>query len=125
MKELSDQLKASAVQDQYVQDLRSDVEGQASEAVSKQEYFQKWSRHFLLSLMFAHRPQVCNNFKDPGVQHYGGPLFKEIQVMADSKFNTVDLPKPTIPSAGCGGGYRGAVRAALVSMAAYNDRSAG
>ena len=37
----------------------------------------------------------------------------------------LDPPKPTIPSAGCAGGYCGAVSAALVSMAAYNDRSAG
>eukprot|EP00930_Biecheleria_cincta_P014402 TRINITY_DN12398_c0_g1_i1.p1 TRINITY_DN12398_c0_g1~~TRINITY_DN12398_c0_g1_i1.p1 ORF type:complete len:244 (-),score=60.34 TRINITY_DN12398_c0_g1_i1:134-865(-) len=119
MKNLSDQLCVSEVQDEYMQDLRADIEGQASEAISKQEYFQKWGRHYLPSLMFAHRSQVCNNFKDPGVQHYGGKLFQEVQDIADSKFNTLDPPKPTIVR------YGAAVSAAPVSMAAYNDRSAG
>jgi len=125
MKEFSEYLKASDAQDQYMQDLRADVEGQASEAVSKQEYFTKWGRHYLPSLMFAHRSQICNNFKDPGVQHYGGKLFQELQDMADTKFNTLDPPKPTIRRGGYGGSYGGAASAAPVSMAAYNDRCAG
>eukprot|EP00930_Biecheleria_cincta_P067791 TRINITY_DN5467_c0_g1_i1.p1 TRINITY_DN5467_c0_g1~~TRINITY_DN5467_c0_g1_i1.p1 ORF type:complete len:488 (+),score=101.85 TRINITY_DN5467_c0_g1_i1:81-1544(+) len=130
MRELSSDLKANGVQDQYMEDLRADVEGQASEAVSKQEYFTKWGRHYLPSLMFAHRSQICNNFKDPGVQHYGGSLFQEIQDMADTKFNTLEPPKPTIRRGGFGGGYGGAYggappSAAPVSMAAYNDRCAG
>lgn len=126
MKNLSEQLRVSEVQGEYMQDLRADVEGQASEAISKQEYFQKWGRHYLPSLMFAHRSQVCNNFKDPGVQHYGGNLFKELQDMADATFNTLDPPKPSVRrSSSYGGGNSSAVSAAPVSMAAYNDRCAG
>jgi len=126
MKELSNHFKASDVQDECMQALREDVEGQASEAVSKQEYFTKWGRHYLPSLMFAHRSQICNNFKDPGVQRYGGNLFKDLQDMADTKFNTLDPPTPTLRrGGGLGGGYRSAAPAAPVSMAAYNDRCAG
>ncbi len=36
-----------------------------------------------------------------------------------------DLPKLSIPSAGCAGGSRVAVGAALVDMAAYNDSRVG
>lgn len=63
------------LQSERGQDLLKDVEGQATEAVSKQEYFTKWGRHYLPSLMGAHLDQACNNFKDPGVQHYAGKLF--------------------------------------------------
>lgn len=108
-----------------MKNLLADVTGQASEAVSKQEYYQKWGRHYLPSLMFAHRSQICNNFKDPGVQNYGGELFIKIQEEADTKFNTLDPPKPTIRRGGYGGGFGASHSAAPVSMAAYNDRCAG
>ena len=37
----------------------------------------------------------------------------------------LDLPKLSIPSAGCAGGSRVAAGAALVGMAAYNDSRVG
>lgn len=64
--------KSSIVEDEYIVGLLEDLKGQATEAVSRSDYFGKWGRHYLPSLSRAHLLQYCNNFKDPGVQHYGG-----------------------------------------------------
>jgi len=111
-----------------VTSLLEDIEGQAAEAVSKGEYFRKWGRHYLPSLMFAHRLQQCNNFKDPGVQGYGGSLFEEVRDRADENFNKLPAPKPSVRrnqyAGGCGGASA-APRAAPVDMSAYNNRYGG
>lgn len=106
-----------------------DVTGQVAEAVSKPEYMNKWGKHYLLSLCRAHQLQQCNNFKDPGVQGYGGALFQQIQDKADEIFCKLPAPQPSTPS--YGGQSRGrappsggapAARAP-VSMSAYNCSS--
>lgn len=53
---------------QIIHPLNVDVSGQITEAFSKEEYFQKWGRHYLPSITRAHLLQVCTNFKDPGLQ---------------------------------------------------------
>merc|ERR1712072_827716 len=99
MQLLSEDVRASpAVSSAAVTSLLEDIEGQATEAVSKKEYFTKWGRHYLPSLMFAHRLQQCNNFKDPGVQGYGGPLFQDIRDVSDDIFNKLPVPKPSVRS---------------------------
>jgi hypothetical protein len=82
----------------FVVDLVQDLSGQITEALSKQEWFQKWGRHFLPSIIDAHREQQCNNFKDFGVQHYGGELFKELRDKIDEVFITLPPPKPSASS---------------------------
>jgi hypothetical protein len=37
--------------------------GQISEAISKDEWWNRWGRHYLPSLLGAHLLQQCNNFK--------------------------------------------------------------
>jgi len=101
--------------------LLEDVKGQTTEAISKADWYRKWGRHYVPSIMFAHKLQQCNNFKDPGVQLYGGPLFQNVQELGDDIFNKLPAPKPSIQRAS----QVSASRAAPVSMAAYNDRYAG
>jgi len=79
-----------------LKDLGKDVTGQITEAFSKKEWFGKWGRHYLPSLGRAHLLQQCNNFKDPGVQHYGGTLYNEIRDKADKIFIGLPAPKPTV-----------------------------
>eukprot|EP00435_Cladocopium_sp_Y103_P022022 s1511_g5.t1 len=81
-------------QDPFIHDLLQDLQGEAIDAVELAA-FQKWGRHYLPSLMFAHRRQMCNNFKDPGVQHYGGEMFQALRDEADEKFNQLPPPEPT------------------------------
>lgn len=61
------------------------------------DYYQKWGRHYLPSLACAHQLEQCNNFKDPGVQNYGGKLFKKLRDTADEMFLKIPPPKPSIP----------------------------
>lgn len=106
-----------------IADLLKDLEGQVLEAVSKQEYFDKWGKHFLRSIRCAHQLKQCNNFKDPGVQHYGNKLFTELRDLADDKFSSLPPPKPSQSHSRDYGGYnsrRAASPVAAVSMASFN-----
>jgi hypothetical protein len=92
--ELRDHIKGSeAVKHPHVIALLQDVEGQVTEAWSKSEWFKKWGIHYLPSLVRAHQIQQCNNFKDPGIQHYGGALLNSVREEADDIF--VKLPPPS------------------------------
>ncbi|KAJ3413461.1 hypothetical protein HDV05_008030 [Chytridiales sp. JEL 0842] len=77
-----------------------DLEGQALEALEEM-YFNKWGKHYLLSLSGAHKLQQCNNFKDPGVQFYTSPLFEEVRDELNELF--VGLPPPKASGYGYGG----------------------
>jgi len=107
-----EEVRASPAREQEsVRALLEDMCGQCTEALSRRDWFSKWGVHYLPSIMFAHRLQQCNNFKDPGVQCYGGKLFQEIRDEADDVFNNLPAPKPSIRRS----------QAAPVSMAAYNN----
>merc|ERR1711972_510516 len=95
--DLSREIKKCPNIDEYLSALLQEIEGEASAALADDGAFQKWGRHYLPSLLFAHRLQMCNNFKDPAVQHYGGVLFKQIQDFADEQFNTLSPPQPRRP----------------------------
>lgn len=58
----------------------------------------------------------ANNFKDPGVQIYGGKLFQSLRDTADAVFLKLPPPKPTIKK------HDGSSHAQMASMAAYNNR---
>jgi len=83
----------------YVKGLIADLDGQITLGLSN-EYIHKWGKHFLLSLSRAHLNQQCLNFKDPGVQFYGGALFKQIRDEADDAFNELPVPTPKKTTAG-------------------------
>lgn len=80
-----------------VDGLLKDLSGQVLEAVQEQ-YFRKWGRHYLPSLSRAHQLQECMNFKDPGVQQYGGEMFRALRDDADDAFNTLPPPHPSLRS---------------------------
>jgi len=144
LKALADQVAATpASSEVHVQALLEDILGQCAEAVEKPEYWNRWGKHYVPSVMFAHKLQQCNNFKDPGVQLYGSELFADIRDIADAAFNK--LPAPSVTPARyryLGGGQLvhnpafsttshlrdlGISRSAPreIDMSAYNDASAG
>ncbi|CAF1177076.1 unnamed protein product [Adineta ricciae] len=100
--------------DEYIKDLLADLTGQVQEAISRDDWFAKWGVHFLPSLTRAHLLQYCNNFKDPGVQHYGrGALFSEIRDDMDSIFCGLPAPKPSQQTG------------AQIDMSVFNNASGG
>lgn len=71
--------------------------GQIRIAASTRENFDKWGKHYLQSLMNAYKYQVCNNFKDPGVQTFAqGELFQKIY----QEGNTIFAEMPALLSSG-------------------------
>lgn len=80
------------------QGILEDAIWQVKESISREDWFNKWGKHYIPSLSRAHHFQVCNNFKDPGVQEYGGVLFNEIRDKADDVFLTIPPPTPTFQS---------------------------
>jgi len=98
--------------------LLEDVTGQVTEAFSKKEFFSKWGGHYLRSLTRAHLLQQCNNFKDPGVQFYGGDLFSGLRDETEDVFCSLPPPEPTKKPS-----YSSTYSAPVQSMAAYNNRS--
>jgi Mg-chelatase subunit ChlD len=91
--EISDAFVLNASSRRQVNDLLEDFVGQVSQAVSRKDWYKKWGKHYLPSLQRAHQLQQCNNFKDPGIQHYGGKLFQTVRDVADDVF--CKLPPPT------------------------------
>jgi hypothetical protein len=115
-------------EEKYVSDLLQDLEGQIAMSVSRDDWFRRWGVHYLPSIQRAHVLQQCLNFKDPGMQHYGGELFRDARDAADDRFN--ELPAPT-PSNACYGGYGGygggghVTAAAPINMATFNNAAGG
>jgi len=105
-----------------IKGLVDDLTGQVTEALSRQDWYTKWGRHYLPSLIGAHKMQECNNFKDPGVQVYGGDLFEQIQNEADQVFLGLPPPKPSAPRRRSGNHK---ARAAPVNMARYYNACGG
>eukprot|EP00239_Pterosperma_sp_CCMP1384_P006734 CAMPEP_0197852342 /NCGR_PEP_ID=MMETSP1438-20131217/20320_1 /TAXON_ID=1461541 /ORGANISM="Pterosperma sp., Strain CCMP1384" /LENGTH=889 /DNA_ID=CAMNT_0043466339 /DNA_START=178 /DNA_END=2844 /DNA_ORIENTATION=+ len=128
---LKEDLAAAAARSQsaYIADLAKDVEGQVTAAVSRSDWFQRWGRHYLPSLARAHQLEECNNFKDPGVQGYGGCLFKSLQDSADKLFLKLPPPQPSRPPrrASSSGSCRSAAAPAAPSRSFgsmfYNSRN--
>ena len=103
--------------------LFEDIVGQISEAVSKTEWFDKWGRHYLPALALAHQQQICNNFKDPGLQDYGGILCNKEKELAEKVFTEMPPPTPSMNHSF----YRAALSKPIpvVNMSAYMHRGGG
>jgi len=114
--------------------LLEDITGQVREALTKspENYFDKWGKHYLPSLARAHLLQQCNNFKDPGIQVYGGEMFQRVRDEIDAIFCKLPPPKPSVrrttpiaPSSSRGGGGGNYAHYAPVSMSTYHNASGG
>lgn len=78
--------------------------------------YQRWGRHYLPSLAFAHLTQQCNNFMDKGIQDYGGDTFREKRDSLDTMFNKLPAPTPTHHT-------RSQQQGRPVQMSSYNNRA--
>jgi hypothetical protein len=117
---------------EFLQLMLEDLEGQISEAFSRQDWYTKWGVHYLPSLTCAHLAQVCNNFKDPSVQQYGGEVFNNVVGEAEDIFTTLPAPQASArppPPAPVSSAYTPApvarTPAPAVDMSMYFDRYGG
>jgi len=76
--------------------LNEDVKGRMSKALTTKERFNRWGKHYLRALIRAHQLQQCTNFMDPGLQLYGGTLFKEVSEAGGKIFVSIPLPTPSL-----------------------------
>ena len=58
-------------------------------------YYQKWGKHYLRAYRSALENEQCMNFKDPGLQIFGGSLFKELTAEGVEIFKSIPLMDPT------------------------------
>lgn len=108
----------------YLRDVQSSNSGEGQIGMAP-AYFEKWGAHYMRAYLRAQQLQMCMNFKDPGLQVYGGDSFRAVQAIAERVF--CDLPPPT-PSAQRWGGYGvPAVAAAptVSSMRIFHDVGGG
>lgn len=115
-------LRASLDDPVLYKPLLDDLDDQVAVALSREDWFRRWGRHYLPSLAMAHRDERCNNFKDPGVAFYAhpsrcSPVWTDLRNEADAAY--LALPPPTGSlSAPRGGTY---ATQALGSMVTYHD----
>jgi len=72
------------------------LKGQNTKMLLKRKYMDKWGKHTTRQYIRSLNLQIKNNFKDPGVQHFGGQLFKDLSDKIDDIFNNMDPPKPSL-----------------------------
>merc|ERR1719160_411432 len=65
-----------------------------TKALQGRDRFNRWGMHYLRALIRAHQLQTCTNFMDPGLQVYGGTVFKALRDEGDSIFLKLPPPKP-------------------------------
>jgi len=117
----------------YVLDIIYDFNGQIKEALNmttkgqREDWFSRWGIHYLRSLQGAYRHELCNNFKDKGISHFGGELFNKLRDEISDIFDSQPPPKRDIKHrASTYGDSRGrcGVRAP-VNMSVYNNARGG
>jgi len=72
------------------------LKGQNSKMLLKTKYMDKWGKHTTRQYIRSLNLQIKTNFKDPGVQHFGGKLFEELSDKIDDIFNNMPPPKPSL-----------------------------
>jgi len=94
VKQVRSKIPREVLADPLVSGIFADVDAQVTESVSRDEWYKRWGCHYLPSLFGAHAQCFCNNFKDPGLQSFGGELFATIRDDLDDIFMTLPPPKP-------------------------------
>jgi hypothetical protein len=75
--------------------LLADVGGRMTKSLTGRDRFNRWGKHFLRAITRAHQVQLCTNFMDPGLQMYGGTVFKELVQKGTTVFTGMGAPTPS------------------------------
>jgi len=80
---------------ELVRDVKPVGEDDEGQIIMAPRYWAKWGKHYSRSYKRAVELEQCMNFKDPGLQIFGGTLFKELQKQGDSVFCNLPPIEPT------------------------------
>ena len=104
-----------------VRDVSASCDGEGQVGMAH-KYASTWGLHYLRSYTMAQELEECMNFKDPGLQIYGGALFSRIQEEGDKAFiNLKPLSEPVRSYYGSTGYLPSATPP--VNMAAFHNQS--
>lgn len=136
MKQAAGRLAVYAAQsegDARATGLAGDVQGRCSKAISTVERWNRWGQHYLRAILRAHEVELCTNFLDYGLQHYGGTLFKQLVDAGGKIFVSLPLKKtadyavaaPLASAAGAAGGGAAAAAPAADAQVFYGGGGGG
>ena len=83
-------LKPTSVE---IQAILTDLSGEVSLGISKDDYYARWGKPYLYALAHAHEFQTRPTFRDKSTQYYGGALFERILKEANEVFSQAPPPK--------------------------------
>ena len=118
----------SATTDAKLKELLRDIQPTAEEGqvAMAPRFFERWGKHYLRAYLKAQELEQCMNFKDPGLQIYGGDLFHAIQAEGEATFSALPALEPTGASAMSSSAVAASVAPhAPVNMAQYFYNSGG
>jgi Mg-chelatase subunit ChlD len=102
LQEIHSQLNGDPRLSDFVSDLMKDCEnsddpntGQIFKAM-RPDFFRKWGKHYLLSVLSAFMNKICINFKDKAMQHFRNEKFIEEQSRIENVFIQLPPPEPSI-----------------------------
>mmetsp|Transcript_2948 Transcript_2948/g.6244 ORF Transcript_2948/g.6244 Transcript_2948/m.6244 type:complete len:449 (+) Transcript_2948:920-2266(+) len=104
--------------------------GQVAKSI-RPNFFKKWGKHYLYSVLSAFEHQVCINFKDKAMQSFKSPAFLIEQERVEDLFLQLTPPKPSLHEAlrrnrGYGGPAPMAhTPAPAATMGAYHNQGGG
>jgi len=91
-----DEFEKARLADKVSQGILANLKGQNTKMLKKEKYMNKWGKHQTRQYLRSLNLQIKNNFKDPGVQNFGGKLFLKLSDQVDDIFNNMPPPKPTL-----------------------------
>ena len=123
------QSNSDLYENDYIMNLFDTFETQVREAFNmtvegkRQDWFTKWGKDYLLSLVGALENELCNNFRDKAVLNFGGELFDSLRNEMDVIFESLDAPTQDVQQTYRGRGYSGSVLGGGVTSTPVDMRS--
>ena len=83
--------------DANLKELLRDIQPTVDEGqvIMAPRYYNKWGKHYLRAYLKAQELEQCMNFKDHGLQIYGGALFRTVQAEGEAMFSALPALEPS------------------------------
>jgi len=127
MQAMTDKIENTAGLGDTGKALFADVGGRMTKGLTGRDRYNRWGKHYLRAIVRAHQVQVCTNFMDPGLQVYGGTVFKALVQKGTAVFTGMGAPTPSRAAQATRNNYSSSSSSAPSAPAAstYMDSSGG